>query len=280
MREISVNIIKQKVADLFIEAEYILPVDVKNKIIDAIHTEDNDAAKNILRIILENADIAEKKVFPLCQDTGMAFIYLEIGQEVYFTKGSLKDAVYSGVSVAFQEGYLRKSIVSEPLRRKNTGNNLPPIIFTEIVEGDRVTITVVPKGFGAENQSAVKMFTPSATEDDIINFVADGVIASGSKGCPPGIIGIGIGGSFDYAANLSKKALLLPVNENNPDGYYAEIEKEILKRINASGIGPMGIGGLTTALSVRILQYPTHIAGLPVAYNYCCHSLRHASTVI
>jgi len=277
LRELSVQIIKQTIADLILKAQHFLPDDIKSAIIQAIHDEPNQSAKEILRILLENADISEKKVFPLCQDTGMVFVYLEIGQEIYFTRGLLKDAIYSGVELGYKEGYLRKSIVADPIKRVNTKNNLPPIIFTDIVAGDRIKITVVPKGFGAENQSGLKMMTPSATKEDIINFIVNGVIASGSKGCPPAIIGVGIGGSFDYSANISKRALLLPINECNSDPFYADMEKEILTRINESDIGPMGVGGKTTALGVRIITYPTHIAGLPVAYNYCCHSLRHAS---
>lgn len=276
MREIEASQITSAVKQLFIKASYHLPEDVKNALLKAIQNETTNAAKQVLEILLENAQIAAQNDFPLCQDTGMAFVFVELGQDVHICGGLLEDAVNAGVEQAYNEGFLRKSVVEDPLRRKNTGNNLPAVIFTEIVAGDKIKLTVMPKGFGAENQSRLKMMIPATTPDEIVDFIANEVIASGSKGCPPAVIGVGIGGSFDTVAHMAKKALLLPIDGHNEDPFYADMEKKILEKINNSGIGPMGVGGRTTVLSVRILAAPTHIAGLPLAYNYCCHSTRHA----
>lgn len=276
MREIEASQITSAVKQLFIKASYHLPEDVKNALLKAIQNETTNAAKQVLEILLENAQIAAQNDFPLCQDTGMAFVFVELGQDVHICGGLLEDAVNAGVEQAYDEGFLRKSVVEDPLRRKNTGNNLPAVIFTEIVAGDKIKLTVMPKGFGAENQSRLKMMIPATTPDEIVDFIANEVIASGSKGCPPAVIGVGIGGSFDTVAHMAKKALLLPIDSHNEDPFYADMEKKILEKINNSGIGPMGVGGKTTVLSVRILAAPTHIAGLPLAYNYCCHSTRHA----
>lgn len=276
MREIEASQITSAVKQLFIKASYHLPEDVKNALLKAIQNETTNAAKQVLEILLENAQIAAQNDFPLCQDTGMAFVFVELGQDVHICGGLLEDAVNAGVEQAYDEGFLRKSVVEDPLRRKNTGNNLPAVIFTEIVAGDKIKLTVMPKGFGAENQSRLKMMIPATTPDEIVDFIANEVIASGSKGCPPAVIGVGIGGSFDTVAHMAKKALLLPIDGHNEDPFYADMEKKILEKINNSGIGPMGVGGRTTVLSVRILAAPTHIAGLPLAYNYCCHSTRHA----
>ena len=276
MREIEASQITSAVKQLFIKASFHLPEDVKNALLKAIQNETTNAAKQVLEILLENAQIAAQNDFPLCQDTGMAFVFVELGQDVHICGGLLEDAVNAGVEQAYDEGFLRKSVVEDPLRRKNTGNNLPAVIFTEIVAGDKIKLTVMPKGFGAENQSRLKMMIPATTPDEIVDFIANEVIASGSKGCPPAVIGVGIGGSFDTVAHMAKKALLLPIDGHNEDPFYADMEKKILEKINNSGIGPMGVGGKTTVLSVRILAAPTHIAGLPLAYNYCCHSTRHA----
>lgn len=276
MREIEASQITSAVKQLFIKASYHLPEDVKNALLKAIQNETTNAAKQVLEILLKNAQIAAQNDFPLCQDTGMAFVFVELGQDVHICGGLLEDAVNAGVEQAYDEGFLRKSVVEDPLRRKNTGNNLPAVIFTEIVAGDKIKLTVMPKGFGAENQSRLKMMIPATTPDEIVDFIANEVIASGSKGCPPAVIGVGIGGSFDTVAHMAKKALLLPIDGHNEDPFYADMEKKILEKINNSGIGPMGVGGKTTVLSVRILAAPTHIAGLPLAYNYCCHSTRHA----
>jgi fumarate hydratase subunit alpha len=210
----------------------------------------------------------------------MAVVFLEIGQEIQFTGGYIIDAVNSGVKKAYQNGYLRKSIVSDPIARKNTNDNLPAVIHTEITKGDKLKISVSPKGFGSENQSGIKMLSPSAGREGIVDFIVSGVIKSGSKGCPPCIIGVGIGGNFEYSALLAKKALMIPLDEKNPDDFYRNLEDEIMDKINSSRIGVMGLGGDITCLGVKILTHPTHIAGLPVAYNYCCHSCRHKSVVI
>lgn len=276
MREIEASLITSAVKRLFIKANHHLPADVKNALQHAKENETSDTARDVLEILLKNAEIATENEFPLCQDTGMAFVFAQIGQDVHICGGLFNDAVNDGVELAYRDGYLRKSVVEDPLRRKNTGNNLPAVIFTEIVAGDKIKLTVMPKGFGAENQSRLKMMIPATTPDEIVNFIADEVIASGSRGCPPAIIGVGIGGSFDTVAHLAKKALLLPIDKRSDDPYYADMEKRIMQKINDSGIGPMGVGGRTTVLSVRILSAPTHIAGLPLAYNYCCHSTRHA----
>ena len=280
MRDIDVSLITSNVKQLFIRASYHLPDDIKNALLLAQQNETTDSAKQVLEILLQNAEIAAENDFPLCQDTGMAFVFAEIGQDVHICGGLFKDAVNAGVEQAYDEGFLRKSVVEDPLRRKNTGNNLPAVIFTDIVAGDKIKLTVMPKGFGAENQSCLKMMIPATTPDEIVDFVVSQIIASGSKGCPPAVVGIGIGGSFDTVAHLAKKALLLPVDGHHEDPFYADMEKKILEKINNSSIGPMGVGGRTTVLSVRILAAPTHIAGLPLAYNYCCHSARHASIEI
>lgn len=277
MREIEASLVTSAIKQLFIKANYHLPDDVKNALSRAKQCETTDTAGHVLDILLKNAEIAAEGDFPLCQDTGMAFVFAELGQDVHICGGLFTDAVNAGVEQAYSESYLRKSVVEDPLRRKNTGNNLPAVIFTELVAGDKIKLTVMPKGFGAENQSRLKMMIPAATSDEIVDFIANEVISSGSKGCPPAIIGVGIGGSFDTVAHLAKKALLLPIDTRSSDPYYADMEKKIMEKINDSGIGPMGVGGRTTVLSVRILTAPTHIAGLPLAYNYCCHSARHAS---
>ncbi|HOF02099.1 MAG TPA: fumarate hydratase [Spirochaetota bacterium] len=274
---IKFSLIKESVEKLFIEANYILPRDVRDKIDESINIETDARAKEILRIIKQNYEIAEEGIYPICQDTGMAVVFLEIGADVEIEGGFINDAIAEGVRRAYDKGYLRKSVVADPLRRENSNTNLPPVIYTEMAKGDRLKISVMPKGFGAENQSKQKMMTPTSSADDIIEFVANGVIASGGKACPPSVVGVGIGGTFEYSAYLSKKALLLPLNVKNPDPYYAEMEREILRKINTSGIGSQGLGGAVSCLGVKILTYPTHIAGLPVAYNYCCHACRHSS---
>lgn len=280
MRKIDLHTIEESVERLFIEANYILPDDVKTEIDKSIEKESVEISKNILSLLKENYKKSEEMIYPLCQDTGMAIVFLEIGSEVEFTNGFIYDAIYKGVENGYKNGYLRKSVVSDPLRRINTNNNLPPIIHTELTKGDKIKITVLPKGFGAENQSALKMLSPSEGREGVINFIVNGVVKSGGKGCPPCVIGVGIGGDFEYSALMAKKALLIPFNEPNQDPFYKEIEDEILYKINRSGIGSQGVGGDITCLSVKILSYPTHIAGLPVAYNYCCHSTRHRSITI
>lgn len=280
MRNLDVKILTDTIEKLFIEANYFLPDDIKSKLTDSYQRENNETGKKILEIIKENWEISENMVYPLCQDTGMAIIFIEVGQEVFFINGDFREAIEKGVELAYKNGYLRKSVVKDPFNRENTLTNLPAIIWTEIVKGDKVKITCLPKGFGSENQSNIKMMNPNATKEDVINFIVDDVISSGSKGCPPCVIGVGIGGTFDYAAYLSKKALLIPIDESNQNPFYADMEKEIMDKINQSNIGPLGVGGRTTCIGVKILTYPTHIAGLPVAYNYCCHSCRHKSIIL
>ena len=254
--------------------------DLKSCISRKLDEESWPVAKDILSSIEENIAIAEEGVFPLCQDTGMACVFLEIGQDVHLTGGDLTDAVNEGVRRGYAEGFLRKSIVEDPLRRKNTGDNTPAYINTEIVPGDKVKITVAPKGFGSENMSRIKMLPPSAGEDGVKDFVVETCSEAGANPCPPIVVGVGIGGTFDKAALMAKKALLVPVDRENDDEYYRDMERELLERINCLGIGPQGFGGKTTALSVKIITAPTHIAGLPVAVNVNCHVSRHKEAVI
>lgn len=280
MREIDVKIIENKIAELCIEANHFLGDDVKSCIKRMASEEDWPVAADVLKSIEENIGIAEEGVFPLCQDTGMACVFLEIGQDVHLTGGLLEDAVNEGVRKGYTEGYLRKSVVEDPLRRINTGDNTPAYIHTEIVGGDKIKITVAPKGFGSENMSRIKMLPPSAGEKGVKDFIVETVELSGANPCPPIVVGVGIGGTFDKAALMAKKALLAPIDNVNEDPYYAQLEEEVLDRINQLGIGPQGFGGRTTALAVNVIAAPTHIAGLPVAVNINCHVSRHKEAVI
>ncbi len=281
MRKIDTKVIVEKITELFIKANYSLPQSLTEKIKESIDTEQEDIAVSILGKMIDNCDASVKTNVPICQDTGMAVVFLEIGQEVSLTGASLEKAVNEGVRAAYEQGYLRKSIVSEPLfERLNTNDNTPAVLHTKIVDGDKIKITAAPKGFGSENMSAIKMFTPSATPDDVADFVVNTVISAGSNPCPPVVVGVGIGGDFEYCALLSKIALCRDVSVANSNEKYAQLEKKILDRINSSGIGPQGFGGSTTALAVNIEYYPTHIAGLPCAVNIGCHVTRHASCVI
>lgn len=280
MRKIDVKLIENKIAELCIEANHFLGNDVKDCISRMISEEEWPVARDVLSSIEENISIAEEGMFPLCQDTGMACIFLEIGQDVHLIGGLLEDAVNEGVRRGYKEGYLRKSIVSDPLRRMNTGDNTPAYIHTEIVSGDKVKITVAPKGFGSENMSRIRMLPPSAGKDGVKDFVVETVELAGANPCPPIVVGVGLGGTFDKAALMAKKALLLPVDKENEDPYYAQMEAELLDRINKLGIGPQGFGGKTTALSVNIISAPTHIAGLPVAVNINCHVSRHKEAIL
>ncbi len=280
MREIDVREITEAVARLCIEANHYLEESTKECIARRKAEEDWEQARAVLEIIEENIAIAEKGVFPLCQDTGMACVFLEIGQDVHLTGGSLEDAVNEGVRRGYGEGFLRKSIVGDPLRRTNTGDNTPADITLRVVEGEQVKILVAPKGFGSENMSQIKMMPPSAGQKGAEDFVVKVCEEAGANPCPPIVVGVGIGGNFNRAALLAKQALLVPLDQANPDPYYAEMEERLLKRINALGIGPQGFGGRTTALKVSILTAPTHIAGLPVAVNINCHVSRHAEAVL
>ena len=280
MRELDVSVIRDVVARLCVEANTRLPEDVRAAIRDFQTREDWAIARGVLDQIVENYQIAHRENVPICQDTGMACVFLEVGQEVHFVGGGLYDAVHEGVRRGYTEGYLRKSVVRDPIRRGNTGDNTPAMIHTDIVPGDRVTVTVAPKGFGSENMSAVKMLKPSDGLDGVKQFILDTVEKAGSNPCPPMVVGVGIGGTFEKAAYLAKKALIRPLDVRNPDPYYAELEGELLEKINALGIGPQGFGGMTTALGLNIEVLPTHIAGLPCAVNIGCHATRHATEVL
>ena len=276
MRSIDSKVIEDTVARLCIEANLRLSPDVINAIERAEKAEPWDGAKRILSLLGDNVRIASEKTLPVCQDTGMACVFVELGQDVHI-EGDFEQAVNNGVRRGYGEGYLRKSVVCDPLRRVNTGDNTPALVTVKLTRGDKMRITVMPKGFGSENMSALKMLKPADGVEGVRNFVLDTVEKAGANPCPPIIVGVGIGGSFDKAACLAKHALLRPVNEPNPDEYYAALERELLDKINALGIGPQGFGGKTTALAVLIEAMPTHVAGLPVAVNISCHATRRAS---
>lgn len=277
MREIDVSKVEQAVRDLCIKANKRLPSDLEERIRACAGCECGELPKSIMKSLEENIEAAKELDIPICQDTGMAVVFAEIGQDVHFVGGGFEQAVNNGVARGYTEGYLRKSVVRDPLRRVNTGDNTPAVIHTRIVDGDKVKITVAPKGFGSENMSCLKMFTPSATREDIINFVVGAARQAGSNPCPPMVLGVGIGGTFEQCALLAKTALCRSVSESNADEYYSAMESEILEKVNALDIGPQGFGGKTTALSVAIEARPTHIAGLPVAVNVGCHVTRHAA---
>lgn len=279
MREISALRITETVRKLCVEANCHLPEDVKNAIRTCRQQENWAQAEEILDRIIENYEIADREHCPICQDTGVACVFLKIGQDVHIT-GDLTEAVNEGVRQGYQEGYLRKSVVRDPLERVNTGDNTPAMLYTELVSGDRIEITVAPKGFGSENMSAVKMLRPSDGVEGVKAFVIQTVKNAGPNPCPPVVVGVGIGGTFDKAALLAKKALLRPLDGENANAFYAGLEKELLESINGLGIGPQGFGGRTTALKVNIETFPTHIAGLPVAVNINCHVTRHQTEVL
>lgn len=276
MRTISTDQIIEAVKDLCIDAACILNDDIREKIKEAKQQEESPFAKSILDQLLENARIAKEDRVPLCQDTGMAVVFLRLGQDVHITGGSLYAAIDKGVRRGYSQGYLRKSVL-DPLTRENTGDNSPAVIHTEIVDGDRLEITLAPKGFGSENMSKLAMLKPSDGIEGIKTFVLDTVIEAGANPCPPIIVGIGIGGTMDKAAYIAKRSLLRRLGEKNPDPQLAQLELELLGLVNSTGIGPQGLGGKTTALAVHIEAFPTHIAGLPVAINIQCHCARHRS---
>ena len=279
MREIAAQAVTDAVSRLCISANRNLPEDLKACIRNCAVAEHWPQAKEILGRIVENFEIAAENQVPICQDTGMACVFLKVGQEVHIT-GNLEEAVNEGVRRGYREGYLRKSVVRDPLDRVNTGDNTPAVIHYEIVPGDKLEITVAPKGFGSENMSAIKMLKPSDGVAGVVDFVVQTVREAGPNPCPPIVVGVGIGGTFEKAAQLAKKALLRNVDSSNENSYYAALEQELLNKINALGIGPQGFGGATTALGVNIETYPTHIAGLPVAVNINCHVTRHESEVL
>lgn len=280
MREITVKDITEIVARLCTEANLELSPDMEAAMRDSVSREKSPLGRDVLSDLCRNLDAARELHVPVCQDTGMAVVFLEIGQDVHIAGGALTDAVNEGVRRGYVDGRLRLSVVGDPMRRVNTGDNTPAIIHTNIVPGDGFKITVAPKGFGSENMSAIKMFTPSATREDIVGFVSETVSRAGSMPCPPVVVGVGIGGDFEYAALLAKKALCRPLDRENADEYYRTLEKDMLTAVNALGVGPQGFGGTVTAIAVNIEAYATHIAGLPVAVNMGCHVTRHKTAEI
>lgn len=280
MRKINATRIKDVISELCIEANTRLRGDILRALKKAQKKETHKTSKRILNILLENARIAKKEKRAICQDTGLVSVYLRIGQDVHVAGGNLNDAVNRGVMDAYRKSFLRKSVVKSPLLRANTATNTPSIIYTEIVKGNKLKITVVPKGIGSENKSALKMLKPTEGEKEIISFVLEVIKEAGPDACPPYILGIGLGGMFDKAPFLSKKALTLPIDKPNPKRHLRKLENAILKKVNKLGIGPMGFGTKTTALGVRILEYPTHIGGLPVAVSVGCHATRNANRAI
>lgn len=277
MRELSVTAITEAVKRLCIEANSVLPADLSACIHQSAAREEQQLAQAVMEELCANLDVAAKNSLPICQDTGMAVVFIRLGQDVRLVDGNLTDAVNAGVAAGYLEGCLRCSVVADPLRRGNTGDNTPAIIHLELVEGDGCEITVAPKGFGSENMSRLYMLTPAADRDTIIAKVCETVERAGGNPCPPLVLGVGIGGDFEQVAYLSKKALCRPVSQANADPYYAELERDILAAINGLGVGPQGFGGATTALAVMIETAPTHIAGLPLAINVGCHVTRHAA---
>ena len=280
MREIQAQQITDVIERLCIEANEQLPEDIKNAIHRCRACEDWGIAQGVLDQIITNFEIAGEEKVPICQDTGMACVFLEIGQDVHITGGDLTEAVDEGVRRGYDKGYLRKSVVRDPVRRGNTGDNTPAMLYTEIVPGEQIKVTVGPKGFGSENMSAIRMFKPSAGIEGIKDFILETVENAGPNPCPPMVVGVGIGGTFDKCALLAKKALMRNTEVRNPDPYYAALEEEMLEKINQLGIGPQGFGGRTTALALNIETLPTHIAGMPCAVNINCHVARHKTEVI
>ncbi len=280
MREINVSEITGQISEMCIQANHYLADDMQCALYDAAESEKSPLGREIFAQLKDNLRIAAEDSIPICQDTGMAVIFMEIGQDVHFTGGDLETAVNEGVRRGYCDGYLRKSVVRDPLERENTGDNTPAIIHYQIVPGEKVKITVAPKGFGSENMSRVFMLKPADGEEGVKNAILEAVSEAGPNSCPPVVVGVGIGGDFEKCALLAKKALTRPVNEHSATAYVRNMEEELLERINKTGIGPCGLGGTVTALAVNIETYPTHIAGLPVAVNMCCHVNRHAVRVI
>ena len=276
MRTIHTDTIIDAVRDMCIEASHFLAPDMKNALDDAVKTEESPLGKQILTQLEDNLDIAGKDMIPICQDTGMAVFFVELGQDVHIEGIALTDAINEGVRRGYTEGYLRKSVVSDPLLRVNTKDNTPAVIHYDIVPGDKLKLTIAPKGFGSENMSRIFMLKPADGEDGVKNAILTAVKDAGPNACPPMVVGVGIGGTFEKSAILAKKALTRPVNESSSLPHIKAMEEELLTKINKTGIGPGGLGGSTTALAVNINTYATHIAGLPVAVNICCHVNRHA----
>lgn len=280
MRNINVNEIIRNIKEMCIEANHFLTDDMQQKLHEAAGSETTELGKMVLSQLEENLDIAGKEMIPICQDTGMAVIFVKVGQEVHIEGGLLTDAINEGVRQGYVEGYLRKSVVKDPIYRENTNDNTPAIIHYDIVEGDNIDITVAPKGFGSENMSRVFMLKPADGIEGVKEAILTAVKDAGPNACPPMVVGVGIGGTFEKCALLAKKALTRSVEEKSPVEYVRNLEEEMLEKINDLGIGPGGLGGKTTAYAVNIETYPTHIAGLPVAVNICCHVNRHSHRVI
>ena len=280
IRTVQLSEITENIKEMCIEANHFLSPDMAEAMKQAQQNEKSPLGKQILGQLQENLEIAAQDMIPICQDTGMAVVFLEIGQEVHFEGGSLEEAVNEGVRQGYVEGYLRKSVVGDPIIRENTKDNTPAVIHYNIVPGDKVKIKVAPKGFGSENMSQIRMFKPSAGLQGIKDFIIEAVETAGPNPCPPMVVGVGIGGTFDKCALLAKKALMRPLDSSNPDPFYADLEKEMLEKINELGIGPQGFGGKTTAIGLNIETMPTHIAGMPCAVNINCHVTRHKSEVI
>ena len=275
MRTLDVAEITENIKDMCIEANHFLSGDMVQAMQDALNAEDVPLGRQILGQLKENMAIAGEDMIPICQDTGMAVVFLEVGQEVHFEGGPLEEAVHEGVRLGYTEGFLRKSVVRDPIFRDNTNDNTPAVVHYSIVPGDKVRITVAPKGFGSENMSRIFMLKPADGIEGVKNAVLTAVKDAGPNACPPMVVGVGIGGTFEKCALLAKKALTRPVNQRSETEYVRELEQELLEKINRTGIGPGGLGGRTTALAVNVETYPTHIAGLPVAVNICCHVNRH-----
>lgn len=280
MRTINVTQITKTIKEMCIEANHYLTPDMKKALENASDNEKSPLGKQILNQLQENLKIAGDDMIPICQDTGMAVIFMEIGQDVHFEGGTLEDAINEGVRQGYTDGFLRKSVVKDPLIRENTKDNTPAIIHYEITAGEHVKITVAPKGFGSENMSRVFMLKPADGIDGVKDVILTAVKDAGPNACPPMVVGVGIGGTFEKCALMAKKALTRPINEHSDISYIKELEEELLDKINRTGIGPGGLGGTTTALAVNINTYPTHIAGLPVAVNICCHVNRHAVRIL
>ena len=280
MRTINSDEITNVVKGMCIKANCHINDDIKSALENGIKTEKSDISRGVLQNLLKNSEIAHAKEVPICQDTGMAVFFIEIGNEVFVEGDTITEAVNKGVSQGYTEGYLRKSVVADPLNRVNTKDNTPAVIYYDFVNGDKIKITFAPKGFGSENKSGLKMLNPSDGLDGVIDFVIETVRKAGANPCPPMVIGVGIGGTMDKAAQIAKKALTRDINTSNENPFYADLEKTLLEKINKLGIGPQGMGGTTTALAVNVETYPTHIAGLPVAVNVNCHATRHTVEII
>jgi len=280
MREINSEEVARAVESLCISSNCHLSKDVREALRENLEKEESPLGKEVLEEILENGRMAQEEKLPICQDTGFAIVFVEMGQEVRITGGDFYEAINSGVINGYRNGYLRNSVVGDPLRRKNTGDNSPSWVHVDIVPGNRLKISIMPKGAGSENMSTVKMLSPAEGVQGVKKFVLDWVKETGANACPPLIVGVGIGGTFEGVAMLAKKALLRSIGSRNPEPFYAEMEDELLKRINNLGLGPQGLGGSTTALAVHIETYPCHIASLPLAINLQCHAVRHATIVL